>query len=96
VEENYSAFARHTETDLIPLLRKHGMVFYAYSPSAGGFLAKMSDMLRKGGTGRSDTQTWYGKIYNVIYSKGTLLEGLDSWNRVAEKQGVSGSEIAYR
>ncbi|KAE9363955.1 aldehyde reductase [Stipitochalara longipes BDJ] len=93
---NYSAFARHTETELFPVLRKYGVVFYAYSPSAGGFLAKTSDILRNGGTGRWDAATWYGAMYNAMYSKKSLLDGLDVWNEVAKGEGISGIEMAYR
>ncbi|KAI4252429.1 MAG: hypothetical protein LQ352_004302, partial [Teloschistes flavicans] len=42
----YNAVARHAETDLFPLLRSLHMSFYAYSPIAGGFLAKQSSQLR--------------------------------------------------
>lgn len=93
---NYSAFARHAETELFPVLRKYGIAFYAYSPSAGGFLAKTSDTLRQGGTGRWDAETWYGKIYNAMYTKTLLLDGLDAWNSLAEQEGISGIEMAYR
>lgn len=34
----YNALARSSESALFPLLRKHGMVFNAYSPLAAGFL----------------------------------------------------------
>ena len=35
---NYSAVARLAENELIPLLKKEGIAFYAYSPIAGGLL----------------------------------------------------------
>lgn len=94
---NYSAFARHSETDILPLLRRHGISFYAYSPSAGGFLAKKAETLRAGtGSGRWDKDNMYGKLYNSLYSKDVLLDGLDAWNGVAAAEGVLGIELAYR
>ncbi|KAI1776452.1 aldehyde reductase [Hypoxylon cercidicola] len=93
---NYSAFARHTETEIFPVLRKHGIRFYAYSPSAGGFLAKKAETLRSGGSGRWHKDNQYGKLYNTLYSKEVLLDGLDSWNEVAAGEGVTGIQMAYR
>ena len=34
----YNALQRQAEEELLPLLRRHGCAFYAYSPLAGGFL----------------------------------------------------------
>ena len=36
----YNPLRRHKETKFLPILRKLGISFYAYSPSAGGFLGK--------------------------------------------------------
>lgn len=94
---NYSAFARRTETEIFPVLRKHGIAFYAYSPSAGGFLAKDSATLRSAaGAGRWHPEHMFGKLYNALYSKEVLLEGLDDWNAAAKAQGITGIEMAYR
>lgn len=35
----YNAIVRGAEKELLPLLRKNGMAFYAYSPAAAGFFA---------------------------------------------------------
>lgn len=35
---NYNAVSRKAEDELFPLLRKHNIAFYAYSPIGGGFL----------------------------------------------------------
>lgn len=40
---SYSAASRKAEDELIPLLREHGIAFYAYSPIAGGFLVSSTD-----------------------------------------------------
>lgn len=36
---HYNAIARGGEKTLFPILREHGMKFYAYSPAGGGFFA---------------------------------------------------------
>ncbi|KAL1895681.1 hypothetical protein Sste5346_005152 [Sporothrix stenoceras] len=38
VQGMYNALRREAEDELLPLLRRHGCAFYAYSPLAGGFL----------------------------------------------------------
>jgi aflatoxin B1 aldehyde reductase len=36
---HYNALTRKMEDELLPLLREHGVAFYAYSPGAGGAFA---------------------------------------------------------
>ncbi|EFX02277.1 aldehyde reductase [Grosmannia clavigera kw1407] len=94
---NYNAFSRRIEADLFPVLRKHGLAFYAYSPSAGGFLAKTADVLRQNsGTGRWDAGNPLGQLYTGLYVKAPLLDGLDAWNAIAGAENVTGIELAYR
>ncbi|KAH7135123.1 NADP-dependent oxidoreductase domain-containing protein [Dendryphion nanum] len=91
---NYSAIARATESLLFPTLRKLGFAFYAYSPIAGGFLTKTIEQLDTG-AGRFNAQA-LGGLYNALYNKPSLREGLSEWNAIAEKEGVSKAELAYR
>lgn len=49
----YNAVVRGGETGLFPLLRKHDIAFYAYSPAAGGFFAGNYKTVQK--RGRWDT-----------------------------------------
>ncbi|KAK8055110.1 Aldo/keto reductase subgroup [Apiospora rasikravindrae] len=93
----YSAVARRAETELLPILRKHDIAFYAYSPIAGGFLTKTRDVLEKGaGTGRWDPNSYLGKVYLSLYSKPSYLDALDAWVAIARDEGVSQGELAYR
>ena len=92
----YSAVARRTETELFPVLRKHGIAFYAYSPIAGGFLTKTRADFEVEGKGRWDPNTFLGKLHNVLYKKPAMLEALDRWGKIAEEVGVSKAELAYR
>ncbi|KAF2851883.1 Aldo/keto reductase [Plenodomus tracheiphilus IPT5] len=91
---NYNPVARHLETELFPLLRKLGISFYAYSPLAGGFLTKSAADL-DAGLGRFNADT-LGGIYKSLYDKPALRQALADWNKVAEKEGISKAELAYR
>lgn len=91
---NYNPVARHLEKDLFPVLRKLNIVFYAYSPLAGGFLTKSAADL-DAGVGRFSKDA-LGGMYSNMYDKPTLREGLKTWNQIADKEGVSKAELAYR
>lgn len=89
---SYNAFSRHKETTLFPTLRKLNMAFYAYSPSAGGFLgktAKQAEMMAANVHTVSATCKSY--VDNSRY-----LEMLRKWNDVALDEGISASDMAYR
>ena len=58
---NYSPVARKQETILFPTLRKLNMSFYAYSPIAGGFLAKSKQYILDK-KGRFDPDTPIGAM----------------------------------
>jgi len=92
---NYNAVARRIETSLFPVLRELGIVFYAYSPMAGGFLAKTRESLEEGSR-FADKGEGIQNMYRGMYMKPSLLDGLDKWNSVAEKEGCSKAELAYR
>ncbi|ORY63308.1 NADP-dependent oxidoreductase domain-containing protein [Pseudomassariella vexata] len=104
---NYSAFARRQETELLPTLRKLGISFSAYSPLAGGFLARRSaDELTAPGTGGRfaiDPADPEGKkgglgLYRQLYSsRPKLVEALADWGRIADAAGCScPAELAFR
>ncbi|KAL4885636.1 NADP-dependent oxidoreductase domain-containing protein [Aspergillus karnatakaensis] len=103
---NYNAVARHHEKTLLPLLREHGIAFYAYSPIAGGFLTKSVEQLTStpdSGSGpgtekgtRWDPNTQTGTFYTNLYAKPSLFEGLKVWGEIADDAGISKAELAYR
>ena len=64
----YNPVARHFETDLFPTLRKLGMVFYAYSPLAGGFLTKTVEDFYAG-KGRFGKQRLLQHIQQTVVSR---------------------------
>lgn len=91
---NYNPVARHLEKDLFPVLRKLNILFYAYSPLAGGFLTKTAGDL-DAGAGRFNKDS-FGGMYSGMYDKPSLREGLVAWNKIADKEGVPKAELAYR
>ncbi|KAJ1534481.1 Aflatoxin B1 aldehyde reductase member 2 [Cladochytrium tenue] len=96
---NYNAVARGQEPELFPVLRKHGITFYAYSPLAGGFLTKSKAQFEAGakGAGRFVEGGGYvNDLYRELYLKPKLLDALDSWAAISQDAGVSRAELAYR
>lgn len=67
---NYSPVTRIPEDELFPLLRKLGMAIYAYSPIAGGLLAKSRAQI-EAGEGRFNAES-RGKTYNEMYNRPTV------------------------
>lgn len=92
---NYNPVARKQETQFFPTLRKLGIAFYVYSPLAGGFLTKTKQQVLDG-AGRFDTNTPVGKMYTGLYGKPTILAALEEWDAVAQEEGCSKAELAYR
>lgn len=92
---NYNPVSRRQETELFPTLRKLGLAFYVYSPLAGGFLTKTKQQVHDG-VGRFDPNTRIGQMYRDLYAKPPYLEALAEWEKVAEEEGVSRAELAYR
>ncbi|KAL2819728.1 NADP-dependent oxidoreductase domain-containing protein [Aspergillus granulosus] len=93
---NYNAVARHSESTLVPILRENKISYYAYSPIAGGFLTKDVETLVAGGEGRWDPKSATGGIFNALYTKPGMLEGLKLWGEIAAETGISKVELAYR
>lgn len=91
---NYNPVARHLEETLFPVLRKLNMVFYAYSPLAGGFLTKTPAELDAGAGRFNSNASWW--MYSSMYNKPALRVALTIWNEIAEREGVSKAELAYR
>lgn len=94
---SYSAFARRPEDDLLPVLRKHNIPFYAYSPIAGGLVAKTSQQFPNNSfQGRWNKAGILGQAYQLMYNKPNALEALDKWHAIAEAEGIPSVEMAYR
>ncbi|KAH8902860.1 Aldo/keto reductase [Coniochaeta sp. PMI_546] len=92
---NYSAVARRVEEEILPILRKHNIAFYAYSPIAGGFLSKSKAALTDP-EGRFGKDNPLAKVYNGMYNRPSFVAALDVWEQIAKDEGVSRAELAYR
>ncbi|UPL01760.1 hypothetical protein LCI18_012694 [Fusarium solani-melongenae] len=93
---NYNPVARNYENDLIPTLRQLNIAFYAYSPAAGGFLAKSKEQVLDGSGRFSMTTANIGQMYNSLYNKASLLKGLETWHEIARDAGCSPYNLAIR
>ena len=76
------------------MLRELNMCFYAYSPIAGGFLAKTRAQIEEG-QGRFNKESLNG-MYMEMYNKPSYLKALEKWETIADKEGCSRAELAYR
>lgn len=97
----YNAVSRISEEDLFPVLRKLNISFWVYWPLAAGFLAKPFESFNLPGSegfgpGRFSQQNFFSGMFNSIFNKPKLLEGLKLWNEVARDEGISPAELAYR
>ncbi|KAF2670534.1 aldehyde reductase [Microthyrium microscopicum] len=95
---NYNPVARKIDTLLFPTLRELGICFYAYSPLAGGFLAKTRQQIEESNNaGRfADNDAPINKMYRSMYVRPQYLEALDDWGKAAEEEGCTKYELAYR
>lgn len=72
------------------------VAFYAYSPIAGGFLAKTPEQLKEA-KGRWDPESFIGQLYKHLYvDRPTILGALTTWNEIAKAEGIPAAELAFR
>ncbi|KAJ5618245.1 Aldo/keto reductase [Penicillium herquei] len=89
----YNLFCRQYETDLFPLLRKHGIPFVANSPLAGGFatgkVSGAQDAEKLKGTRFEQSETnMLGFLYRMWYDKPAFHTAIGELrSAVAESQG---------
>jgi aryl-alcohol dehydrogenase-like predicted oxidoreductase len=89
---SYNPLGRSKETVLFPTLRRLGISFYAYGPSAGGFLAKTVAQAKEMGCNRA----LLSATCRPYLGNPRFVEALAKWNAVAHDEGVSGADLAYR
>ncbi|TDZ35004.1 Oxidoreductase sirO [Colletotrichum trifolii] len=90
-EGHYNAIVRGGEKELFPLLRKHNMAFYAYSPAAGGLFSGHS-----ASSGRWKKDNFLGKVYCYLYRKPPVRIAVATILSLAKKHGISGHAAALR
>jgi len=90
----YNLVVRGGEEQLFPLLKKHGISFYAFSPIAGGFLVDSSKP--ENAVGRFDPNVTLGQMYRKKYYKESHFKALEVLKEVGKKHNFTVSEIALR
>jgi len=87
----YNILERSPEDKLFPVLRKHKISFFAYSPLAGGFLARKVE-----GTQRWTPGTFVGDTYRNVYHKESFFQALEKLETKAQGHGLTVPEVAFR
>lgn len=88
---HYNAVVRGGEKELFPLLRKHGIAFYSFSPAAGGFFSGHADT-----SARWNGDNIVAKLYKELYSKPPVQASVATVRDAAEKHGITGHAAALR
>lgn len=87
----YNLLERNPEEKLFPVLRKHGISFYAYSPLAGGFLAGKVE-----GNSRFTPNTFAGDAYRAVFMKDSFFKAFSMLDVAAKAHGLTVSEVSFR
>ncbi|KAK4061462.1 hypothetical protein M431DRAFT_20467 [Trichoderma harzianum CBS 226.95] len=90
----YNPVVRTGEKELFPLLHKHNIAFYAWSPAAAGLFNGNHKNVQAGG--RYDTSHYLGKFYASKYIKPSIEAATDRVREIAAKHNISGHAAALR
>ncbi|KPI37854.1 Aflatoxin B1 aldehyde member 3 [Cyphellophora attinorum] len=85
---HYNALVRSAEAELFPLLRKHGISFIAWSPSASGAFDASSSLLTQEGA--------VGDLQRRFYGFPQARAAIKHVQDLGTKYGISGHEVALR
>jgi aflatoxin B1 aldehyde reductase len=89
----FNPIGRGAEPTLIPLLRKLGMAFYAFSPLAGGLLAKkLDDVVNPAPGTRFDLM----RIFGDMYLTPDIKAGLAQVQECCDKESIKLMEATMR
>ncbi|KAK6072590.1 aldo keto reductase [Seiridium cupressi] len=88
---HYNAIVRRGEKELFPLLRKHNIAFFAYSPAAGGLFSGNADT-----ASRWSKDNDVGKLYSTVYGQPPVRASVATVRNAAEKYGINGHAAALR
>jgi len=98
----YNLLCRGLERNILPLLRKHGIAFSAFSPLAGGFMtgkltfaAKSPDSL-KGTRFETASDNPMGKAFRHWYDKDSMHAAMRDLSLACEQAGVLPTSAALR
>ncbi|KAI9849521.1 MAG: hypothetical protein M1837_004141 [Sclerophora amabilis] len=99
----YNPLYRRPEQSILPILRKHGISFNAYSPLAGGFLTgKLTYLEDLKGT-RFDHGSPMGAVYRKLYDKPPmdlairhLHKAIQTYNLENRESAMTMTEVSLR
>jgi aflatoxin B1 aldehyde reductase len=97
----YNLLCRSYEESHFPLLRKHGIRFFAHSPIAGGFLtgkvtfATDPAQLKASRWERSPSNVW-GNSYLGCYDKPSMHDAVRTMDKVCKEHGLEIFDAAVR
>lgn len=89
----YNPLNRAGETALFPLLRKHGIAFYAYSPLGGGYFSRSKTQLLEPPQGSRMDQM---PVFKSIYVNDDSLPLHDLLTIACSKEGISLKQSTLR
>lgn len=89
---SYNPLNRHKETGLLLTLRRLNISFYAYGTSAGEFLGKSVAQAEE----MANENAIVSATCRPYLHNANCLKALAQWNIIAETEGVSPAELAYR
>ncbi len=93
---NYSPVARKQDTALFPVLRKHNVAFYAYSPLAGGFLTKSRAQIEAVPSARWDATNPSVRSTTPCTTSRPTSTLCPSGRAISTESGIPKAELAYR
>lgn len=88
---------RKCEKLLFPILRKHKISFYAYTPTGAGiFSGKVTRDSAKKPDGRWTNTSRLGNMFAGAYFRDEIFDAADKIRTAAEKHGIGGHAAALR
>lgn len=96
----YNTLHRAVEPELIPCIRKYGIVLYAFQPLAGDFLTSryrrnMAEDDYESGS-RFDPKKFQGKLHHTPYVNDLYFDALEDIRAAASKHSLTEAECALR
>ncbi|KAH8925922.1 Aldo/keto reductase [Atractiella rhizophila] len=93
----YNGLARNVESQLFPVLQKHNISFFAYSPTAGGFFQE-KHILDESASGRFAGDSRLATAYRSWFHKPAYFSALKEFHSTlkAHPNSPTASEVATR
>ncbi|TIA25411.1 Aldo/keto reductase [Aureobasidium pullulans] len=89
----YNPLLRAADKELFPLLRRHNISFYAYSPLAGGFFSRPIAELRNPPSGSRMEQM---HVFSMMYVNDLSLAMHEQLSQACKKEGLTLKEATLR